>query len=279
MLFLSAQGCKFDTYFNKSYIFILLFMWAGEAGTRREGSPARGTDSALARGVCFLSLNLWVSTSEFGSLDKERRCYGMGKKCQFNFLSINTKAQHQVRNILTKFSKNSRGLQWAIAGDKINGKSPLGMVNGRISLLQLCPVGWNFHFHCILLPASSDPAGRRGQRARGLVLPSQRPTENNSPAPARSALPSKGALLPAAGLANSSLPCSLLLGALCAMRRQYDHTHLPSPSSLFLFFFWKMTMNAHEASITKDYGLQFSVCRKVVLNDQMLMRREALLEK
>lgn len=38
-------------------------------------------------------------------------------------------------------------------------------------------------------------------------------------------------------------------------------------------------MNAHEASITKDYGLQFSVCRKVVLNDQMLMRREALLEK
>lgn len=38
-------------------------------------------------------------------------------------------------------------------------------------------------------------------------------------------------------------------------------------------------MNAHKASITKDYGLQFRVCCKVVLNDQMLMRREALLEK
>lgn len=40
-----------------------------------------------------------------------------------------------------------------------------------------------------------------------------------------------------------------------------------------------MTMNAHETSITKDYGLQFSVCCKVVLNDQMLMRRKALPEK
>lgn len=92
----------------------------------------------------------------------------------------------------------------------------------------------------------------------------------------RSSLPNVACSLQ---LALQTAPCRTNpLLELCVPCKGNTAIHVSLPP-LFFFFFWKMTMNAHEASITKDYGLQFSVCSKVVLNDQMLMRRKALLEK
>lgn len=140
--------------------------------------------------------------------------------------------------------------------------------------------GLNFHRlkSFTLLPPSPHTAGRPGQHARGLLLPSLGPAENASPTAAGSALPSTMPCSPQLVLQTAPHGAHHLWSQAKAMWHNMTHVSLPHLSSFF-FFFWKIAMNAHKASITKDYGLQFRVCCKVVLNDQMLMRREALLEK
>lgn len=44
----------------------------GKLVTEQRSVPARRTDSASARAIYFISLDLWVSESECGPLDKER---------------------------------------------------------------------------------------------------------------------------------------------------------------------------------------------------------------
>jgi len=78
-----------------------------------------------------MSLDLWVGESEFGPPDKERQCYDKGRNT--NFLPNNTRSQHDVRNIMARFSKDNRGLQWAVVGDKGKRVALLGRVNWTIS--------------------------------------------------------------------------------------------------------------------------------------------------
>lgn len=136
--------------------------------------------------------------------------------------------------------------------------------------------GLNFHRlkSFILLPPSPHTAGRHGQHARRLLLPSWGLAERKcfprvSPASHNAVFPTTGPTHSSPWRSSPLEPC----------KGNVTHVSLPPLFFFFFIFLGKIAMNAHKASITKDYGLQFSVCCKVVLNDQMLMRREALLEE